>query len=107
VAIERMSLPARGKPRSNSVYTASPKGCVHEEHLDATGAVAPVVAKVAVENEMTGVQRTLLTNSEGTFYLSLPAGPDGLQATAMPCNFLNATSTLEASAMPNDSKSPM
>jgi hypothetical protein len=47
-----------------SAQTAT--GVLQGRVVDATGAVVPQ-AKVAVENESTGVLRSLLTNSEGAF----------------------------------------
>jgi hypothetical protein len=50
-----------------SAQTAT--GILQGRVVDATSAVVPE-AKVAVENESTGVQTSLLTNSEGAFYQS-------------------------------------
>lgn len=44
-------------------------GILQGRVVDATGAVVPE-AKVSIENEMTGVQQSLLTNTEGNFYQS-------------------------------------
>ena len=44
-------------------------GILQGRVVDATGAVVPE-ARVSIENEMTGVQQSLLTNTEGNFYQS-------------------------------------